>query len=132
MLDTEISRRNALRLFGLTGAVAALGASGFLTSQRVRAQDPVSGGNFRFAPNFGPDSLDPHVAANSSSFLVLRTSVTRSSCSAPTTRLPPVPRRQWTTAADGLSYTFKLRPRRDVPRRDPFDAEAVKFNLDRI
>ena len=38
----------------------------------------------------------------------------------------------WSTARDGRSVTFKLR--RDVKFHDgtPFNAEAVKFNFDRI
>jgi peptide/nickel transport system substrate-binding protein len=38
----------------------------------------------------------------------------------------------WEAAPDGLSYTFKLRPNVKFHDGTPFNAEAVKFNFDRI
>ncbi|MBV9521869.1 MAG: ABC transporter substrate-binding protein [Alphaproteobacteria bacterium] len=38
---------------------------------------------------------------------------------------------EWSTAPDGLSYTFKLRPGVNFQDGTPFTAESVKFNLER-
>jgi ABC-type transport system substrate-binding protein len=50
----------------------------------------------------------------------------------PDGKLVPWLAESWTTAKDGRSVTFKLR--RDVKFHDgtPFNADAVKFNFDRI
>ena len=43
----------------------------------------------------------------------------------------PVLAANWTTSADGKSWTFNLRPNQKFTDGTPVDADAVKFNLDR-
>ncbi len=97
------------------------------------ASDIPRGGNFTFAANFEPDSLDPHVAANSSSLIVLQNVVDTLVLLSPDDQeFHPYLAESWEISPDGTTYTFELRP--DVTFHDgtPFNAEAVKINLDRV
>ena len=121
-------------------ALAAIAAlivtlmSGVFAAQSVRAQDdPPSGGVFSYAPNFEPDTLDPHVSAGSSSFVVINSVIeTLLFLNPDDNEFYPYLAESWEVSEDGTTYTFKLRE--DVTFHDgtPFNAEAVKFNLDRI
>ena len=104
-------------------------------SSAAQSGGPPSGqgGEVRFAANFEPDSLDPHVAAGSSSFLVLmNVSDTLVLLSPDDKEFHPYLADAWTVSDDGTVYTFKLRDGVTFHDGTPFDAEAVKFNLDRI
>jgi peptide/nickel transport system substrate-binding protein len=48
-----------------------------------------------------------------------------------TTKVIPALAESWEAAPDGMSYTFKLRQNVKFHDGEPFDAAAVKFNLDR-
>ena len=128
--------RRAVELIAFA-AIAALIAtlmSGAFAAQNVRAQDdPPSGGVFSYAPNFEPDTLDPHVSAGSSSFVVINSAIeTLLFLNPDDNQFYPYLAESWEVSDDGTTYTFNLRD--DVTFHDgtPFNAEAVKFNLDRI
>lgn len=147
-LDIEVSRRSALGLLGLTGSAAFLAACGAATPSGPAATDPGGsvdpgasappspperGGEFRMALNFEPDSLDPHVAANSSSLIVLQNVVDTLVLLSPDDKeFHPYLADSWTISPDGTTYTFKLHPGVTFHDGTPFDAAAVKFNLDRV
>lgn len=147
-LDREMSRRTALGLIGLSGSAAFLAACGAATTSAPAASGPAAsgdtgasaapsdaarGGEFRFACNFEPDSLDPHVAANSSSLIVLQNVVDTLVLLSPDDKeFHPYLADSWDISPDGLSYTFKLHPGVTFHDGTPFDAAAVKFNLDRV
>lgn len=47
-------------------------------------------------------------------------------------RVQPLLAESWTTSEDGLSYTFTLRSGVTFSNGDPFNADTVKFSLDRV
>jgi peptide/nickel transport system substrate-binding protein len=49
-----------------------------------------------------------------------------------TTELEPRLATSWSVSADGLEWTFKLRPGVKFHDGTPFDAQAVKYTLDRV
>jgi peptide/nickel transport system substrate-binding protein len=79
-----------------------------------------------------PPTLDPHASPSAVTYQIIA-SVTESLLyKGPDGKLQPWLAESWTTSKDGRSVTFKLR--RDVKFHDgtPFNADAVKFNFDRI
>src|SRR5215468_10049176 len=79
-----------------------------------------------------PPTLDPHASPSAVTYQIIA-SVTESLLyRGPDGKLVPWLAESWSTSGDGRSVTFKLR--RDVRFHDgtPFNADAVKFNFDRI
>lgn len=93
---------------------------------------PRQQGKLVYGLTLAPSGIDPHVDASSELGIPL-TSVydTLVYQDLDGTFVPGLAER-WEMSTDGTSYTFYLR--RDVKFHDdtPFNAEAVKFNLDRI
>ncbi len=153
-LGRPLSRRSVLQFMGLSAGAAFLAAcsSSAATSAPSAAASapasagtsaapsastgggtPAKGGEIKFAPNFEPDSLDPHVASGSSSFIVLMNAVDTLVLLSPDDKqFHPYLADSWTTSPDGKVYTFKLHPGVKFHDGTPFDATAVKFNFDRI
>jgi peptide/nickel transport system substrate-binding protein len=80
-----------------------------------------------------PSGIDPHVNASSELGIPLTSAYDTLVYYDPTTeKFIPGLAERWEVSADGLVYTFYLR--QDVTFHDdtPFDAEAVRFNLERI
>ncbi len=90
------------------------------------------GGKLTYALATSPDTLDPHRSGLAVAVRVLRTIYDSLVVQLPDNTIKPWLAKEWTVSEDGLSYTFKLRE--DVKFHDgtPFNAEAVKFNFDRI
>ena len=96
---------------------------------------PVSGGELIFAFDgaaIAQFQLDPHRSAFAPHHRVMRSIYESLVVALPGHRFGPWLAKSWELAPDGLSYTFQLRE--DVKFHDgtPFDAEAVKVNLDRV
>lgn len=92
----------------------------------------AQGGELSFALATSPDTLDPHRSGLAVSVRVIRTIYDSLVVQLPDHTIKPWLATEWTISDDGLSYTFKLR--HDVKFHDgtPLNAEAVKFNFDRI
>ncbi|AJS61668.1 ABC transporter substrate-binding protein [Paenibacillus sp. IHBB 10380] len=105
-----------------TQAQGATGTSGELSQ----------GGELSFALATSPDTLDPHRSGLAVSVRVIRTIYDSLVVQLPDHTIGPWLATEWTVSPDGKSYTFKLRE--DVKFQDgtPFNAEAVKYNFDRI
>jgi len=103
-------------------------AAGTLAAQAVSVQ----GGELSFALATSPDTLDPHRSGLAVSVRVIRTIHDSLVVQLPDHTIKPWLATEWEISEDGLSYTFKLRE--DVKFHDgtPFNAEAVKYNFDRI
>ena len=79
-----------------------------------------------------PPTLDPHASPSAVTYQIIASVTENLLYRGPDGKLVPWLAESWTTARDGRSVTFKLR--RDVKFHDgtPFNADAVKFNFDRI
>ena len=79
-----------------------------------------------------PPTLDPHASPSAVTYQIIASVSENLVYKGPDGKLVPWLAESWTTAKDGRSVTFKLR--RDAKFHDgtPFNAEAVKFNCDRI
>lgn len=106
-------------------AVAAMGASA------PRAQAPPN--VLVMAQSAEPKSLDPHLVTALNDFRIctnIYDGLVRFRSG--TLQIEPALAHSWDIAPDGMTYTFHLR--RNVRFQDgaPFDAEAVKFNFERM
>jgi peptide/nickel transport system substrate-binding protein len=91
-----------------------------------------SGGHLNFAIDAEPDNLDPNYSPLRTSQTVFFSVFDCLVARAKDNSFQPWLATAWEISPDGKSYTFKLR--RDVKFHDgtPFNAQAVKFNYDRI
>ena len=110
-----------------------VGASLLVTALVGCGRSPqISGGSIVYGLTLTPSGIDPHIDASSELGIPL-TSVYDPLVwlSADGTFLPGLAE-SWEISEDGLIYTFRLRD--DVTFHDgtPFNAEAVRFSLDRI
>src|SRR5438874_11872252 len=114
----------ALRVLAVTVLVLA-GA----IAHHVAAQ---SSGTLVLGLDQEPPTLDPHASPSAVTYQIIASVTECLLYKAPDGKLSPWLAESWTTAKDGRSVTFKLR--RDVKFHDgtPFNADAVKFNFDRI
>ncbi|UKS31139.1 ABC transporter substrate-binding protein [Paenibacillus sp. HWE-109] len=121
-------------IIGLTGCGSTNNGNGKSAEpgKQEAKQAAVVGGDLTYALATSPDSLDPHRSGLAVAVRVLRTIYDSLVVQLPDGSIKPWLATEWTTAPDGLSYTFKLR--KDVKFHDgtPFTAEAVKFSYDRI
>lgn len=96
------------------------------------AGEPQSGGELIIGLHEEPPTLDPHASPSASTFMIT-SSVTESLLHLTSDReLAPSLAESWEASEDGTSYTFNLR--QDVTFHDgePFNAQSVKENFDRI
>ena len=79
-----------------------------------------------------PPTLDPHASPSAVTYQIIASVTENLVYKGPDGKLVPWLAESWTASKDGRSVTFKLR--RDVKFHDgtPFNADAVKFNFDRI
>lgn len=97
------------------------------------AQDtPRHGGELVIAEYWEPDNLDPHVSYSRHTWIVAYQLFDMLLMADENKNLHPYLAKSWEVSEDGLHYTFYLRD--DVVFHDgtPFNAEAVKYNFERI
>src|SRR5580765_6915714 len=109
----------ALLTFAVIGAIASIALA-------------QSGGTLVVGLDQEPPTLDPHASPSAVTYQVIGSVTENLLYRGPDGKLVPWLAESWQSARDGRSVTFKLR--RDVKFHDgtPFNAEAVKFNFDRI
>jgi peptide/nickel transport system substrate-binding protein len=97
-----------------------------------RAAEPQTGGTLVLGLDQEPPTLDPHASPSAVTYQIIASVTECLLFKAADGKLSPWLAESWTTSKDGRSVTFKLR--RDVKFHDgtPFNADAVKFNFDRI
>jgi peptide/nickel transport system substrate-binding protein len=98
------------------------------------AQDatPVSGGRLVFATNQEPNCWDPQISAADATSAVVRTVVDSLVAQVPSGELVPWLAKSWTVNDTVTQFTFELQTGITFSDGTPFDAEAVKYNFDRI
>jgi peptide/nickel transport system substrate-binding protein len=96
------------------------------------ATKATSGGKLVFGMSYEPTQLDPHVGSSYEGATIDRAVCDTLVREATDGTFHPGLASKWEVSQDGLTYTFYLR--KDVKFTDgtAFNAEAVKFNLDRI
>jgi peptide/nickel transport system substrate-binding protein len=80
-----------------------------------------------------PQSLDPHVSTATNDFRIavnIYDGLVRNKPG--TLEIEPALATDWSVSEDGLTYTFNLREGVTFHDGSPFNAEAVKFNFDRM
>ena len=140
--DTRFSltRRDVVRLLGVAGATplaawmlaaSATPVAAHSTSTTFQ-EEPKAGGELIVGLDQEPPTLDPHASPSAVTYQIM-SSVAESLLYLDNERqLKPWLAEAWEGSADGKSYTFNLR--RDVTfhNGEPFNAEVVKWNFDRI
>ncbi|HYB44338.1 MAG TPA: ABC transporter substrate-binding protein [Candidatus Methylomirabilis sp.] len=108
-------------------AFTLIAASALLPAAGARAA-----GTLVVALDQEPPTLDPHASPSAVTYQIIASVTENLLYRGPDGKLVPWLAESWSVARDGRSVTFKLR--RDVRFHDgtPFNAEAVKFNFDRI
>ena len=103
-----------------------------LAGPAVPAAEAQAGGTLVLGLDQEPPTLDPHASPSAVTYQIIASVTESLAHKAPDGKLVPWLAESWTTSKDGRSVTFKLR--RDVKFHDgtPFNADAVKFNFDRI
>jgi peptide/nickel transport system substrate-binding protein len=101
-----------------TAGTAALGAPAHAQTLRIGMQDD-------------PDALDPVLSRTFVGRIVLGAMCDKLVDISPDLKFVPQLALSWETAPDGKALTFKLRPGVKFHDGEPFDAEAVKFNIER-
>ncbi|WP_430540213.1 ABC transporter substrate-binding protein [Pseudomonas entomophila] len=113
---------------------AALALVGCERAAQVAApsDQPVHGGTLVYATDREPTCLDPHVSGDMPQVFVAQQYLDSLVSMDSEGRIGPWLATHWEVSDDGLRYTFHLR--RDVRFTDgtPFNAQAVKANLDHM
>jgi peptide/nickel transport system substrate-binding protein len=106
--------------------VVGLGALIAATSPAVAAT------TFRIAVGIDPDTLDPVQMTTTTVGNMVDYVVETLTALDPSGKVGPLLAESWTVSPDGTQYTFKLRLGVTFHDGVPFDAKAVKWNLDRL
>ena len=109
-------------------AVAACGTGG----GQQNTSGPKHGGTLNVAIGIDPDTLDPAAQTTTTASQIVdmmaETLVTIDSKGA----LKPLLATKWEPSSDGLSWVFTLRQNIKFSDGTPFNAQAVKFSIDRL
>ncbi len=128
--EMSVDRRKLVQLMGAAG-VAPLAANA-MSAPVVAAQEAVSGGEIVIGLDQEPPTLDPHASPSAVTFQIT-SSVTESLLYLDADRqIQPWLAEEWEVSEDGTSYTFTLRQDVSFHDGEPFNAETVKWNFDRI
>ncbi|GIW04534.1 MAG: peptide ABC transporter substrate-binding protein [Thermomicrobiales bacterium] len=143
MYAHRLSRRRLLQATGAAAGAAIASGAGEIGLRKggrkaTAQEEPKTGGTLIYAMESEADILDPQGASGWVTWRIHRhifeplinQDLSRSDVSLPP--LVPGLAESWEVSPDGLAYTFKLRPGVTFHDGTPFDAEAAKFNIDRM
>ena len=111
-----------------TGAIAL--SSGGVAS--AASSGPVRGGTFTYDMEIAPICADPEVSPQFAAYQLARPVVDSLVASSDGKTFKPWLATSWTISPNAEHYTFNLRKGVTFSDGTPFDAAAVKYNLDRI
>lgn len=92
----------------------------------------ASAATFRIAVGIDPDTLDPVQQTTTTVGNIVDYMVETLTKLTPEGGIAPFLAERWTVSGDGLQYTFTLRPGVTFHDGTPFNAQAVKWNFDRL
>ncbi len=110
--------------------VASLSLSGLVTLAAGIA--PASAATFRVAVGIDPDTLDPVQTTTTTAGNIIDYVAETLVRLDERGQVQPLLAERWTVSPDGTRYTFTLRRGLRFHDGSPFDAEAVKWNLERL
>jgi len=119
-------------LLGIAALCSVLVGCGQETSTVARSDKPVSGGTLIYATDREPTCLDPHVAGDMPQVFIGQQYLDSLVSMDEQGQIGPWLAKRWEVSADGLDYTFYLRDDVHFSDGTPFNAAAVKANLDHI
>ena len=93
---------------------------------------PSRAAEFRIAVGVDPDTLDPVQLTTTTVGNLVDYMVETLTKLVPDGSIQPSLAESWAVSPDGLQYTFKLRQGVTFHDKTPFNAEAVKWNFDRL
>jgi peptide/nickel transport system substrate-binding protein len=116
----------------LCAAVLLLGTGVPGNSAAAPAPAPAPGGKLVLAFQYEPVTLDPHVSGQANAFRILLNIIDGLVFIDQQGNVKPMLAERWRISPNGKLYTFWLR--RGIKFHDgtPFNAQAVKFSLDRV
>src|SRR5882762_5469804 len=128
--DPMLSRRAFLAT--TSGALAGAAACGLVNQAEAGKRQPQRGGTLRFATRGDAAGLDPH--RNTIYLVSTPLAATTQGLLDLDLQSEPVPgiAAEWEVSPDLLTYTFKLRKGVLFHNGREVDAEAVKWNFERI
>jgi ABC-type transport system substrate-binding protein len=109
--------------------VAACGTGG---GQQQQTSGPRHGDTLRVAIGIDPDTLDPAAQTTTTAGQIVDMMAETLVRVDEKGVVQPLLATSWSAAADGLSYTFTLRQGVRFQDGTPFNAQAVKFSIDRL
>ena len=119
-------------LLGIATLCSVLVGCGQETSTVARSDKPVSGGTLIYATDREPTCLDPHVAGDMPQVFIGQQYLDSLVSMDDQGQIGPWLAKRWEVSADGLTYTFHLRDDVHFTDGTPFNAAAVKANLDHM
>src|SRR5499425_1149265 len=93
---------------------------------------PARAAEFRIAVGVDPDTLDPVQQTTTTVGNMVDYMVETLTKLVPDGSIQPHLAESWSVSSDGLQYTFKLRQGVTFHDKTAFNAEAVKWNFDRL
>src|SRR5918911_4806769 len=93
---------------------------------------PGNAVEFRIAVGVDPDTMDPVQQTTTTVGNMVDYAVETLTRLVPDGSIQPFLAESWSVSPDGLQYTFKLRQGVNFHDKTPFNAEAVKWNFDRL
>lgn len=141
LLDDAEARRIDRRTFlqrgialGMSASAmaAVLGTAGVAIPKQLAAAAQSEGGTLAFAVSSDPETLDPHITSNGAAWTVFSEIYDALIYQDLDLTFKGLLAESWEISDDNKEITFKLRE--DVTFTDgtPFNAEAVKFNIERL
>ncbi|GAB2786632.1 ABC transporter substrate-binding protein [Streptomyces daliensis] len=125
-----LHRPKAVTLLAVS-ALALASCSGASGSDQ-KSEEPVKGGKLTYAVNAEPVNLDPHASAQDVTGLFARPVLDSLVSMDAKGTIRPWLASSWKISEDQKTYSFTLRKGVRFTDGTPFDAEAVKANLDHI
>jgi len=116
----------------ILAAVVAACSSGGSSPSAGGSSSGGSTSQLTVAIGANPPSFDPAAQSSSSSMQIENMVVETLTRVAPDGTVEPLLATSWKVAPNGLSWTFMLRSGVKFSNGEPFNAAAVKFNLDRL